>query len=193
MVIGPALGGHLTEIGLQAPFHVAAAFSAPSVAAIWFFLPESLAPAKRRSFKLARPNPVGAFAAIAGDAILRRLVVAALIFTIATQVFPVIWPICTVEAFGFTPVLTGVSYTILGLTMAASQGLLVMELVAAIGEVRTVRYATLCGIATLSALVLVSDGGMVFLAMIPLISVAFVVAPTIQGMMSQRMGEGRQG
>jgi len=192
MVIGPALGGYVAGFGLRAPFFVAAALSAINVAAIWLFLPESLAPAKRRPFKIARANPIGAFAAIAGDAILRRLVTAVLIFAVATQVFPVIWPFYTVEAFGFTPFMTGVSYTILGLAMAASQGLLVKASVAAIGEVRTVRYAILCGIATLAALVLVTDG-MVFLAMIPLISVAFVVAPTIQGLMSQRMGDDRQG
>ena len=116
---------------------------------------------------------------------------AVLIFAIATQVFPVIWPFYTVEAFGFTPFMTGVSYTILGLAMAASQGLLVKASVAVIVEMRTVHYTILCGIATLTALVLVTDG-IFFPAMIPLISIAFVVAPTIQRMMSQRMGDDRQ-
>jgi len=163
-VIGPALGGYLAGFGLRVPLLVAAALSAINVVAIWLFLPEFLAADRRRPFRIAGANPVGAFAAIAGDPILQRLVLAVLIFAIATQVLPVIWPFYTAEAFGFTPLMTGVSYTVLGLAMAASQGLMVKASVAAIGEVRTVRYAILCGIATLSTLALVTNG-MVFLAM----------------------------
>jgi MFS family permease len=98
----------------------------------------------------------------------------------------------TDAAFGFTPFMTGVSYAILGLARAATLRRPVKTAVAALGEFRTVRYAIFCGIATLSSMVLGTDCT-VFLAMIPLRSVAFVVAPTIRGMMSQRMGEDRQG
>lgn len=192
MVVGPALGGFVAGYGVRAPFAVAATLSVANVALIWALLPESLTTAKRRAFEWKRANPVGAFAVLAGEPVLRRLVGAVLVYAIATQVFPVIWPYYTVEAFGFTPLMTGVSYTILGLAMAASQGLLVKGSVAVLGEVKTVRIAVLTGIVTLCALVLISSGT-VFLAMIPLISICFVVAPTIQGMLSQLMGEDRQG
>ncbi|MFA8443965.1 MFS transporter [Yoonia sp.] len=192
MVIGPAIGGYVAVFGIKAPFAVAALLSAINIVAIALMLPESLSKENRRPFALARANPVGAFSAVTGDPVLRRLVIAVLVFAIATQVFPVIWPYYTVEAFGFTPLMTGVSYTVLGLAMAASQGVLVKVSVAAISEVPTVRYAILCGMATLIALLFVTNGR-VFLAMIPLIAVTFVVAPTIQGMMSNRMGEDRQG
>lgn len=192
MVIGPAIGGYVAGYGVRTPFVVAAILSAANIGLIWMLLPESLSVSKRRSFEMKRANPIGAFAVITHDPILRRLVVAVLVFAIATQVFPVIWPYYTVEAFAFTPLMTGISYTILGLAMAAAQGLLVKASVAMIGEVATVRYAIVIGMATLTALVFISSGN-TFLAMIPLIAICFVVAPTIQGMLSQLMGEDRQG
>lgn len=192
MVVGPAIGGFVAGYGVRAPFFLASGLSAINIGLIWTMLPESLSAAKRRPFEFGRANPVGAFAAVTGDPVLRRLVFAVLVFAIATQVFPVIWPYYTVEAFDFTLLETGVSYTILGLAMAAAQGLLVKVSVDRIGEVATVRYAILTGMATLTALVFISSGN-TFLAMIPLISICFVVAPTIQGMLSRLMGEDRQG
>ncbi|HCP81901.1 MAG TPA: tetracycline resistance MFS efflux pump, partial [Octadecabacter sp.] len=170
MVVGPAIGGFVTGYGLRAPFAVAALLSAANVALIWALLPESLTTAKRRAFEWKRANPVGAFAVLAGEPILRRLVGAVLVFAIATQVFPVIWPYYTVEAFDYTPLMTGVLYMILGLAMAASQRLLVKWSVAVLGELKTVRIAVLTGIVTLCALVLISSGN-AFLVMIPLISI----------------------
>ena len=61
-----------------------------------------------------------------------------------------------------------------------------------IAEVATVRFAILIGMATLTTLVFISSGN-AFLPMIPLIAICFVAAPPIQGMLSQLIGEDRQG
>lgn len=185
MVICRAIEGYVAGFGLRASSVVATALSALNIAVVWLRLPEPLAKKKRRTFEAARANPVGAFAEIKGDTALRKLVFAIFVFAITTAVFPAIWPYCNVEAFGFSPPMTGMSYTALGLAMAAALGLLVRASVKIFSEVPTVRYAILCGVCTLLALSTVT-GGRVFLAMI---AVTFVVAPTIQGMMSNRLGD----
>ena len=85
MVIGPAIGGYVAGYGVRTPFVVAAILSAANIGLIWMLLPESLSVSKRRSFEMKRANPIGAFAVITHDPILRRLVVAVLVFAIATQ------------------------------------------------------------------------------------------------------------
>ncbi len=47
MVLGPGIGGVMSDISLSAPFFLAAALSALAMIFIWFLLPESL-PAKKR-------------------------------------------------------------------------------------------------------------------------------------------------
>ena len=47
MVLGPGIGGIMSDISLSAPFFLAAGLSALSLLFIWFLLPESLAEEKR--------------------------------------------------------------------------------------------------------------------------------------------------
>jgi len=47
MVLGPGIGGGMSDISLSAPFFLAAGLSVVALAFIWFFLPESLPKEKR--------------------------------------------------------------------------------------------------------------------------------------------------
>lgn len=60
-VIGPAIGGLLGTFGPRVPFYVAAGGSLLNLLFGYFVMPETLPPEKRRSFELARANPLGTF------------------------------------------------------------------------------------------------------------------------------------
>ena len=57
MVIGPGLGGWMSEISLAAPFFLAGGLSLLALLPIWFILPESLPEAKRTREKVALRGP----------------------------------------------------------------------------------------------------------------------------------------
>ena len=58
-ILGPALGGLLSDFGPRAPFWVAAVLSLANFAYGWFVLPESLSLDKRRPLKWRSANPLG--------------------------------------------------------------------------------------------------------------------------------------
>ena len=58
-IIGPAIGGLLGTFGPRVPFFVAAGVAALNVVYGYLVLPETLPPEKRRTFSLARSNPIG--------------------------------------------------------------------------------------------------------------------------------------
>jgi DHA1 family multidrug resistance protein-like MFS transporter len=57
MVIGPGLGGWMSEISLAAPFFLAGGLGLLSMLPIWFILPESLPEARRTQGKVALHGP----------------------------------------------------------------------------------------------------------------------------------------
>src|SRR5882757_510118 len=58
-IIGPAIGGQLSGLGLRAPFYAAAILCLLNWLYGYFVLPESLDKDHRRSFSWKRANPVG--------------------------------------------------------------------------------------------------------------------------------------
>src|SRR5215468_12792117 len=56
---GPAIGGFLSHFNPRLAFWVAAGLSLTNWAWGFFFVPESLAPEKRKGFELRRANPIG--------------------------------------------------------------------------------------------------------------------------------------
>src|SRR5437660_924262 len=64
LILGPALGGALGDFGLRVPFFVGAALNFVNLMYGLFVLPESLALEHRRSFSLARANPIGSLRAL---------------------------------------------------------------------------------------------------------------------------------
>src|SRR5262245_23049569 len=58
-VLGPAIGGLLSHLGVRAPFFVAAILSFANLVYGIFVLPESLPRERRRAFEWRRANPLG--------------------------------------------------------------------------------------------------------------------------------------
>ncbi|MES2433859.1 MAG: MFS transporter [Pseudomonadota bacterium] len=121
-VLGPALGGLLGELGPRVPFFVAAGISGLNLIYGWFVLPETLAPQNRRSFSLARSNPLGAFKVFRSYHGVIPMCAVMFSFFFFTSVYPAIWPYWGMAKFGWSTAMVGLTLAVFGVVMAGFQG-----------------------------------------------------------------------
>lgn len=130
-IMGPALGGVLSQISLQTPAFVAAGLSLITAAFGFFVLPESL-PAemrKRTAITLAEINPIRQV----GEAIQRPGLRPALLAIFAQNVafagLQSNFAVFTLQRFGLGPQQNAALFTFLGIVGVVMQGFLVRRLV----------------------------------------------------------------
>ncbi len=133
-VIGPAIGGLLGTFGPRVPFFVAAGVSVLNLIYGYFILPETLAPAQRRSFELARANPLGTFKVFRTYKGVLPLCAVFFIYVFGTSVYPAIWPFWGVAKFGWSSATIGLTLAAFGIISAVVQGGLTGPAVKIFGE-----------------------------------------------------------
>jgi MFS transporter, DHA1 family, tetracycline resistance protein len=121
-VIGPAIGGLLGTFGPRVPFYAAAGVSLLNLAFGFFVLPETLPPAKRRSFELVRANPIGTFKVLRTYKGVLPLCTVMAIYFFATSVYPAIWPYWATAKFGWNAAMIGLTLAAFGVVNAVFQG-----------------------------------------------------------------------
>ena len=191
-VLGPLLGGLLSELGPRAPFFAAAALAFANAAFGLLILPESLARENHRAFSWARANPFGALRHVGSIPGTGPLLLVFFLHNIAFFVYPSIWSYFTQERFLWDAFMVGMSLAAVGIAMAAVQGGLIRVIVPRLGEQRTV-YAGL-GLSCLAfaAYAIAWEGWMVFV-LIPLTSTGLVAGPVLQGILSRATSDDSQG
>lgn len=135
-IIGPALGGALSQISLNAPVFAAGALSLLAALVGFFILPESLPKEKRETaaLRLADLNP---FASIL--VMLRRPTVGSLLIVQALFFFVFngnnnMLPVFMIERFSTQPWQVSMLFAASGTVLAVTQGLLVGPLAKRFGE-----------------------------------------------------------
>ncbi len=101
-VIGPAIGGLLTDFGPRAPFMAAAVFSLTNFIFGLIVLKESLPSNDRRVFDLKRANPFGAFRQMARFKKMKYLFVVTFMVLLTNFALHNTWNYFTMEKFGWT-------------------------------------------------------------------------------------------
>lgn len=191
-ILGPALGGVLGELGPRAPFVAAAALALGNAAFGLMVLPESLAPARRRRFEVARANPFGALARLRRMDGLGGLMTVHFLYVVTNHVYAVIWSYFVIERFGWSVGMVGVSLAAFGVTSAVVQGWLIRWLLAALGEHRTAVFGLAMHVTALVLMSVIDRGWMVFAAM-PVLALGVVVGPALKGIMADRVADDAQG
>jgi len=135
-VIGPAIGGLLGEANPRLPFFVAAGLAAANVLYGYFVIPESLAPANRRPFSLARANPIGAFRQMRRYPVVLGLLGALFLYHFAHDANPATWTYVTMAKFNWSSRDVGLSMSFVGVCAVLVQGLAVGPVVKRLGERR---------------------------------------------------------
>jgi len=191
-ILGPLIGGFAAELGPRAPFWVASVTAAANLVFGWFVLPESLNPANRREFNLARANPFASFRAIGHLPGMTRYLAIMFLYVLAFQSYGSVWSFYGTERFGWDAWWNGLSLAAFGLAMVLVQSLGVAPSIKAWGAKRTTAYGMLVDVVSFGFYGFVTSGFWA-LAFTPISAAAGVAGPALQAMMANGTPEDQQG
>lgn len=191
-VLGPLLGGLLGEFGTRAPFWTAAGLSALGFGLGLLVMPETVTEKTRRPFSWNRANPAGSLRAIAALPGIRPLLWVYFLYSVSIYVYPAIWSYFTLERFGWSPQMIGISLGLYGIGMAAVQGGLIRPATRYLGERATVILGMGFEILSFALLAFLTSGAIAMM-LIPVTALGAVVTPALQAMMSRATPDSQQG
>lgn len=191
-ILGPLVGGLLSEFGPRAPFFFAAGLAAANTVFGYFVLSETVTDAIRRPFSWGRANPFGAFRHIGKLPGVTRLLIVFFLYNTAFFVYPSVWAYYTQERFGWEPTMVGVSLAVFGASMAVVQGGLIRVIIPRIGEHNTVVLGFSINVVAFSIYAVAYEGWHIF-ALAPLTSLGVIAGPALQGIMSRVASDDQQG
>ena len=191
-VLGPVLGGLLGEWGARAPFYAAAFLATLNFIVCMIYLNESVTDQTRKPFQGRSINPFAAILDIGRFNGLRVLLVVFLLFSIGTSVYAAIWPFFTLERFGWSPGMIGVSLTVYGLASALVQSLMIRPTIARIGERHTVTLGLFTEIIALGLVATIANQWVV-LALTPVAAFGSIATAAIRSLMSGAVDPQSQG
>jgi len=191
-VIGPVIGGFLGEYGSRMPFFAAGLLSFANMTFGYLVLKESLAPAHRRPFVLARANPLGTLMHLKAFPIVMGLIGVSFLYNIGHHVLPSTWSFFAIEKFDWSPREIGYSLGFIGICMVAVQGFLIRWVLPRTG----LRLAGIIGmlftIVAFSGYAAASASWMMYLAMVPG-ALGALAGPSMQGIAANQVGASQQG
>ena len=137
-IIGPAIGGLLSGLGIRAPFYAAAILCFLNFLYGYFILPESLDKEHRREFDWKRANPLGSLMQLKKYPALGGLMFSMFLVYLAAQSVQGNWSYFTMYRFNWNAKMVGVSLAVVGLLVALVQAVLTRVLNPKIGNERSV-------------------------------------------------------
>ena len=191
-VVGPAVGGLLAQFGLRVPFLGAAGLAALVLLYGLLALEETLPPERRRPLDWRRANPVGAFVALRSQPAVVPVAAAIFLWLLAVNLYPALWSFHAIERFGWSPTLLGVSFSLVGLSLAGAQALAIRPMTRRFG----VRGTVLIGLGWAAAMFTinaVNPIGWLALVFAALVGIQGVVQPSLSSLLSARAADDRQG
>jgi MFS transporter, DHA1 family, tetracycline resistance protein len=137
-ILGPALGGLLSQISLAAPAYAAGTLSLLSAVVGFFVLPESLPKEQRTSgpLRLAEVNPFALIGELLRRPVLNALLLIQCLFTFVIMGYNSITGVYLLDRFGAQPLNIAGLLVVVGVANVVVQAGLVGRLVARFGEQR---------------------------------------------------------
>jgi MFS transporter, DHA1 family, tetracycline resistance protein len=190
-VLGPAIGGIIGNSNPRLAFWAAAIFALVNTLYGLFVLPESLSPEKRtHRLEWRRANPIGSLKLLRSHHELWGLTLVNFITYLAHEVFPNIWVIYCIAAFGWNTGSIGLTLALVGTIAAINQATMVRPVVARLGERRTL-LASLA-VAAVGLALMGADNGILFLVAAAIVSLP-MYQPSSQALMTRRVDAAAQG
>lgn len=191
-IIGPAIGGLLTDLGSRAPFLAAACLSLTNFVFGFFVLKESLAPEQRRTFEWKRANPLGAIKQMGRFKKMKYLFIVTFLVMISNMGVHAVWNYYAIEKFAWTEKEIGYSLAVVGICFGIIQGGMSGLLVRKLKE----RGAATLGITTLIVVCMVfgiiSEGWMMYALILPY-ALTGIIDPAIRSLISGQTASNEQG
>ena len=191
-IIGPAVGGLLGAIHLRLPFWVAAALSLTGTAYGFFILPESLPADRRAPFDLRKANPLGSLELIRAHGTIAGLAAAVFLYRVAHDAMPALFVIYGDFRFAWNERTVGLVLAVVGATSMIVQAVLVGRSVKRFGERTSMLIGFAFGVAGYVLYGLAPTGAL-FAAAVPLSALFGLAYPSLQGIITARVGADQQG
>lgn len=191
-VLGPAVGGALGNVSLQAPFLAAAALNLLNFMYGVFVLPESLAKENRRAFSLRRANPFGAMLSLGRSPATLRLTATMTCVYLAYSLLQSTWALFTEARFSWSPLEIGISLMVFGLVYAIGQAAVVGRIVPKLGEHRAAMLGLALNLAGYSAFAFTSHPWLMYALIVPF-ALSGIADPAIRSLFTREVGVEEQG
>jgi DHA1 family tetracycline resistance protein-like MFS transporter len=191
-LIGPALGGYLSEFSYSIPSFVAAALSLSTILMTYLLLPETV---KRR--KVARIGwdvfGLSQFRSYLADAAISSRLATFFTFILAHMIFISMLALFAQKRLGIGPAGIGFFLTYVGLNAIILRGWLLPKLIDLCGERRLQYISLMCMIIGLTATAFITDFWMLFITMTLFSFGAGTARPLLMGAISRQVPEHEQG
>jgi MFS transporter, DHA1 family, tetracycline resistance protein len=191
-VLGPIVGGLAGEIGTRIPFAIASSLALVVAFAGLALLKETLPRDRRRRFDVARANPLGSMIQMAKTPFLLACLLGAFFMQLSRQAHISIWAYWGKAAFGWTPLVSGMTISLYGILLGIVQALLTGRCIARYGAANTARYSLMFGLPSYFLLAFAPSTGFVIVAIV-IGSVAGLTLPALQSIMTARVEDDAQG
>lgn len=191
-IAGPALGGFIGEYSARAPFFVAAAMSAVVFLYGFIAFPETMPQGARRVFSLKRANPLGALLVLRTLPGVLGIALVYLVWVTSTNIYPVSWSYYAQAQYGWDSKTIGISLTLVGISMAVVQALLIGRMVSRFGERNTALFGLVCA-ASGMLIMAFNNSGAVAMTLCFLLGLQGMIMPSVNAMMSRRTPNDMQG
>ena len=191
-IVGPAIGGLLGDFGTRIPFFVAGALAMANCVYGYFVFPETMREEDRRPFSWQRANPLGALKSLGKIPAILPVALIYFLWSWGGQVYPASWSFFAQAQYGWDVKMVGFSLTIVGISMAIVQALIIGRAVKRFGERKTAMIGMVSGIIGFIALAFISNGT-IALAVVLFTGLQGMAMPALNAMMSRRTPPGQQG
>jgi MFS transporter, DHA1 family, tetracycline resistance protein len=194
---GPALGGLLGSINIALPFYVTAALIFVSGLAVYFLLPESLAPDKRtKQVTMKSFNTFSHFKDIFSLKEVKLLLLLGVLFYVGLSIFQFNFIVFLKDIYKWGPAFIGTMLTLVGICDILTRAVLLPWLLKRFSE-KGIGIAGLfvfaCGLGLIVASTLIPSVIIISLAIIFIIAGSGLFEPTYGGKLSQSVDDMQQG
>ncbi|HMU11279.1 MAG TPA: TCR/Tet family MFS transporter [Ferruginibacter sp.] len=191
-IIGPLMGGVVSQFGERVPFYVAAVLALLNWGYGFFVLPESLKPANRREFNWKRANPVGSLLQLMKYPAVMPLIISILLLYIAAHAIMSNWSYFTIHRFSWSEGMVGISLAVVGVLVALVQAGLTRIINPKIGSEKSLYYGLALYAVGMLLFGLADQSWMMFVFLVPY-CLGGIAQPALQAVMAGKVPPNAQG
>ena len=191
-IIGPVIGGLLGSMGSRVPFMFAAGLSFLNWMYGYFVLPESLPADQRRKFDWKTTIPGRSLLKIRNYPAIGGLAISFFLISLASHAVQTNWSFFTIEKFGWSEKMIGISLGVVGLLVALVQGLLIRYTSPLLGNKKSIFFFFFFYSLGLFLFAFANQGWMMFVFLIPY-CLGGIAGPALQSIISSSVHNNEQG
>ena len=191
-IMGPAIGGLLAEYGTRLPFFIAGGLAFANAIYGYFVFPETMDKDRRRPFEWRRANPLGALASLGKIKGILPVAFVYFVWVCSINIYPASWSFFARAQFGWDSKMTGVSLTLVGVSMVVFQTFIIGRAVKRFGERGTALIGMIFGVASYLLVAFLTNGTIALMLNV-INGFSGMAMPAVNAMMSVRTPQDQQG